>query len=481
MKKTSALYYIFCLLPTIVTGLQSPYAPEKVGTHLNGSQIGTYRYDTANNRLSNGLGQTITMGLVTKPVTIKKGAETQILKYGIDGARYLSLNTDGRKTFYLENAEYRISALGVHSSIMRVRAKGYSPDVQIDVTNHTDPQYTYFIKDHLGSPVSSVGPTNSVDKRTRFDPWGRMTEATGVAQDLSNTADVEATRGYTGHETIASADLIQMNARVFDPVVGLFLGPDRFIQGRSIASVNRLILGHNNNPNVTDPSGWVTIPHPRIPNKQIMRIARSESVVEWENFVFRPTDNLEGENIHTLNTRGRVQGIASHDPSDELIFRAELEEHNQKRRLVTNMMKTRKFSMLTQEYERLGPPGTGTQIMVDAIDAAEHLNGKKPIHAIKLTNVIEPSFREVFARLTEEELDTLNPVDFQDNAWAKTIRRAAERKGYTITSQELIDNRSQGGIAPYRDWQFNLRRSWGYKVDTEFPELAEPGFCCKGR
>lgn len=59
-----------------------------------------------------------------------------------------------------------------------------------------------------------------------------------------------------GHENIASANLIHMNGRVYDPQIGQFLGPDRFRKGLSIASLNRFALGRNRSPNVIDPTGW---------------------------------------------------------------------------------------------------------------------------------------------------------------------------------------------------------------------------------
>lgn len=37
-------------------------------------------------------------------------------------------------------------------------------------------------------------------------------------------------RGYTGHEHLTWFDLINMNARLYDPVLGRFLSPDPFIQ-----------------------------------------------------------------------------------------------------------------------------------------------------------------------------------------------------------------------------------------------------------
>lgn len=37
-------------------------------------------------------------------------------------------------------------------------------------------------------------------------------------------------RGYTGHEHLTWFGLINMNARLYDPVLGRFLSPDPFVQ-----------------------------------------------------------------------------------------------------------------------------------------------------------------------------------------------------------------------------------------------------------
>jgi len=116
------------------------------------------------------------------------------------------------------------------------------------------------LKDHLGSPVRTVDDRGTAATVARYDPWGLRLSAAGVPVDLSDAREVERTRSYTGHELIASARMHHMNGRIHDSVVGLFIGPDRCIQGRSIASLNRFALARNRNPNREDPSGWMDTP-----------------------------------------------------------------------------------------------------------------------------------------------------------------------------------------------------------------------------
>jgi len=202
--------------------------------------------------------QAITMGLVNKPIRIQQASEhPEQLFYGMRGRRYLRVHEDGRRTFYFPGMEYRIDNEGTGHTIVQIMAKGYSPDVQVRLESNGNHKYIYLIKDHLGSPVRTVDDAGAGHNPARFDPWGLRVEASGKKSNIAATKEAEKIRGYTGHEWIASAGLNHMNGRVHDPTdTGLFLGPDKHIQGRKVAALNRYTLGQNNNPNVVDPSGW---------------------------------------------------------------------------------------------------------------------------------------------------------------------------------------------------------------------------------
>ena len=69
-------------------------------------------------------------------------------------------------------------------------------------------------------------------------------------------------RGYTFHEHYDGFDLINMNGRLYDPILGRMLSPDVLIQDdRSSQAYNRYSYCFNNPLRFTDPSGYVvTIP-----------------------------------------------------------------------------------------------------------------------------------------------------------------------------------------------------------------------------
>lgn len=241
---------------------ESPYACSTAGYSPAGKELGNYFYDSAGNRLANGHGQHISMGLVTKPVMFRQDKDVGKIKYEIGGKRYLRVHEDGRRTLYIGNVEYRIPSQGDGSpqTIVRIQAQGYSPDVQVDATNSNAPLYSYFIKDAIGSPVCAVDNAGNPVKRTRFDAWGQMSQPTGVAQTFNDPKTIKAAedfRGFTGHETMAYQNFSHMNGRIYDPVPHQFLGPDKHIQGRSTTSLNRFAYAHLNPLTHSDPSGWV--------------------------------------------------------------------------------------------------------------------------------------------------------------------------------------------------------------------------------
>ena len=87
-----------------------------------------------------------------------------------------------------------------------------------------------------------------------YDAWGKQT--------VTNST-FKFHRGYTGHEHLPEFGLINMNGRMYDPVLGRFLSPDPFVQAPDFSqSFNRYSYCWNNPLVYTDPSGeyiWVAM------------------------------------------------------------------------------------------------------------------------------------------------------------------------------------------------------------------------------
>jgi len=97
-------------------------------------------------------------------------------------------------------------------------------------------------------------------QRVNFDAWGRLRNANDWTFNNAPTA-LMFDRGWTGHEHLLAFGLINMNGRVYDPVVGRFLSPDNYIQAPdNPQSYNRYSYCLNNPLMYTDPSGWLVCP-----------------------------------------------------------------------------------------------------------------------------------------------------------------------------------------------------------------------------
>jgi RHS repeat-associated protein len=83
--------------------------------------------------------------------------------------------------------------------------------------------------------------------KASYDAWGYQTIT-------NNTFKFH--RGYTGHEHLPEFGLINMNGRMYDPIVGRFLSPDPYVQAPDFSqSYNRYSYCLNNPLIYTDPSG----------------------------------------------------------------------------------------------------------------------------------------------------------------------------------------------------------------------------------
>lgn len=117
-------------------------------------------------------------------------------------------------------------------------------------------QLLYALTDHLGSPVMLTNGSRQIQEEYSFDAWGRRRNPS----DWSYTGFSAPTilhRGYTMHEHIDEFNLINMNGRVYDPVLGRFTQPDNQVQDPGfLQTFNKYAYVFNNPLSYVDPSGW---------------------------------------------------------------------------------------------------------------------------------------------------------------------------------------------------------------------------------
>ncbi len=125
----------------------------------------------------------------------------------------------------------------------------------VDGNHHR--HYTY--TDHLGSILMVTDESGMVEAEQSFDAWGRRRDITSWAP-LSPVAatglPVWMYRGYTGHEHSDQFGLINMNGRMYDPVMGRMLSPDNYVPDPFFSQdYNRYTYARNNPLIYTDPDG----------------------------------------------------------------------------------------------------------------------------------------------------------------------------------------------------------------------------------
>jgi RHS repeat-associated protein len=89
-----------------------------------------------------------------------------------------------------------------------------------------------------------------------FDAFGRRRNK--YTWDYSATTDnsLFINRGFTGHEYLEQFGLYNMNGRLYDPLIGRFLSPDKYVQAPYFSQdFNRYGYCLNNPLKYTDPSG----------------------------------------------------------------------------------------------------------------------------------------------------------------------------------------------------------------------------------
>jgi len=117
-------------------------------------------------------------------------------------------------------------------------------------------QLLYALTDHLGSPVMLTNASRQIQEEYSFDAWGRRRNPADWSYSGFSTPTI-LHRGYTTHEHIDEFNLINMNGRVYDPVLGRFTQPDNQVQDPGfLQTFNKYAYVFNNPLSNIDPSGW---------------------------------------------------------------------------------------------------------------------------------------------------------------------------------------------------------------------------------
>lgn len=171
-------------------------------------------------------------------------------EYGADGSRLRMTENVGRVdelvTVTFGMVEIRGFGTGANETIIT------QPHGSVRLVNG---QASWLHTDRLGSVRSITGNDGERDERSYYYAFG---EALNWTSDAGMT---DERKGYIGQRYDDIADLQFLNARYYDPELGLFTSPDWWEVTRAGVGTNRYAYSHNDPVNQRDPSGNATTYH----------------------------------------------------------------------------------------------------------------------------------------------------------------------------------------------------------------------------
>jgi RHS repeat-associated protein len=258
--------------PYAITGLQPETGQEALFTH----QEATY---TSFDKLS----------------TLSQDGKTLSVNYGIDRQRVMQTFSNGNTTRtkrYFTPLYETVTENGVTKKLHYLTSSTGLFAIFASYNNGGGTmQYT--LKDHQGNLTATI-QGNTVE-RLSYDAWGRRRNPVGFGySNVTHTFD----RGYTLHEHYDDFDLINMNGRLYDPVLGRMLSPDIAIQDEHNAQAyNRYSYCFNNPLRFTDPSGYF--------------VRGSRNYYDWTSFVYYDFGNYRnnGSAFNTDLSEGKFSPV----------------------------------------------------------------------------------------------------------------------------------------------------------------------------
>ncbi len=196
--------------------------------------------------------QSVTYTAYDRPATIVQGDKSAVFTYDAGHDRVMTQieRWGERIDRYYIGGRYEINddEMDECSEWLYLGGDAYSAPM-ILYKGYSWAQWQPYIigRDYLGS-VNVLATGASMQSGGNFDAWGK-----GAATFYIN-------RGWCGHEHLGDFGLINMNARLYDPVLGRFLSPDPYVQAPDLpGNFNRYAYGLNNPLKYVDPNGEILL------------------------------------------------------------------------------------------------------------------------------------------------------------------------------------------------------------------------------
>jgi RHS repeat-associated protein len=196
-----------------------------------------------------------------KVTSIVQGSHSLALTYGPSKSRMKAVLSDHQTVaetkYYIDNLYEEIQKGAEVTQLSYI----FAGDVCIAIHEHSSTNGTrllYLHHDHLGSVQAYSDEQGHLVQELSYDAWGcRRSPDTWEPFERFTEADAANPWGFTGHEHLDLFEMVNMEGRIYDPLLGRFLSPDPYVQAPDYTqSLNRYVYCLNNPLSLTDPTGY---------------------------------------------------------------------------------------------------------------------------------------------------------------------------------------------------------------------------------
>ena len=177
--------------------------------------------------------QSVTYTSYQRPNTISEDGITASFAYNAGGDRVKMNVAQGATallTRYYIGKQYELDTQ-TNTERLYLGGDAYSAPAIYVKEGANNWKVYYIFRDYLGSITHIANSDGSLKQELSYDAWGRLRNpATQVAYTPGSEPALFIGRGYTGHEHLPWFGLVNMNARLYDPLLGRFLSPDPYVQ-----------------------------------------------------------------------------------------------------------------------------------------------------------------------------------------------------------------------------------------------------------
>lgn len=201
-------------------------------------------YDANGNMLTGLYGKVMTYDGENRPLSVTLNGVTTRYIYGADGSR-LKL---------IDNAGTADETVTLTFGIVEIRNYGQGSDEIVITYPHSNVRFvngepSYMHRDQLDSVRLISDQNGTATKRSIYKPFGEVQEWT------YDILAADEAKGFIGERYDAGAGLQYLNARYYDPELGMFIQPDWFEVTELGVGTNRYSYSFNDPVNAYDPGG----------------------------------------------------------------------------------------------------------------------------------------------------------------------------------------------------------------------------------